>query len=61
VQDKHKQIKKLEASIIELHQLFVDMAVLVEAQGELVKRAHAQRDRTSQHVDIGESNREECD
>mmetsp|Transcript_610 Transcript_610/g.879 ORF Transcript_610/g.879 Transcript_610/m.879 type:complete len:293 (+) Transcript_610:27-905(+) len=38
VQNKHKQIKKLESSINELHQLFVDMAVLVEAQGELVNQ-----------------------
>ena len=36
VQNKHKEIQKLEASINELHQLFVDMAVLVEQQAELI-------------------------
>jgi syntaxin 1B/2/3 len=38
VQSKHKEIQKLEASINELHQLFVDMAILVEAQGELINQ-----------------------
>lgn len=36
VENKHRDIVRLEASIRELHQLFVDMAVLVEAQGELI-------------------------
>lgn len=38
VQSKHKEIQKLESSINELHQLFVDMAILVEAQGELINQ-----------------------
>merc|ERR1711865_1090474 len=36
VQEKHKDIQKLEKSIEELHQLFVDLSVLVESQGELL-------------------------
>merc|ERR1712048_935173 len=36
IQERHKDIMKLEASIQELHQLFLDMAVLVESQGELL-------------------------
>mmetsp|Transcript_27158 Transcript_27158/g.79308 ORF Transcript_27158/g.79308 Transcript_27158/m.79308 type:complete len:180 (-) Transcript_27158:305-844(-) len=36
IQDKHCDILKLEASIAELHQLFLDMSVLVETQGELL-------------------------
>lgn len=36
IQDKHRDIIKLEASIAELHQLFLDMSVLVESQGELL-------------------------
>ena len=34
VQDRHADIMKIEQSILELHQLFMDMAVLVAAQGE---------------------------
>lgn len=48
IQDKHRDIMKLEQSIVELHQLFVDMSVLVETQGEMldqieysVQQAHA--------------------
>jgi len=36
IQERHKDILKIEKSINELHQLFVDMAVLVESQGELI-------------------------
>jgi len=36
VKDRHAEIQKLEKSILELHQLFVDMQVLVETQGELL-------------------------
>jgi len=36
IQERHKDITRLETSIQELHQLFMDMAVLVEAQGELL-------------------------
>jgi len=36
VQEKHKDIQRLESSIQELHQLFVDLSVLVESQGELL-------------------------
>jgi len=36
VENKHNDIVKLNNSIMELHQLFVDMSVLVAAQGELI-------------------------
>lgn len=36
IENRHREILRLEQSIRELHQLFVDMAVLVEAQGELI-------------------------
>ncbi|KNC53768.1 t-SNARE family protein [Thecamonas trahens ATCC 50062] len=36
IQERHEDIVRLERSIAELHQLFVDMAVLVDAQGELL-------------------------
>ncbi len=32
VQERHNAVKALEQSLIELHQVFVDMALLVEAQ-----------------------------
>ena len=34
IQERHDAIKEIEKSLMELHQLFLDMAVLVEAQGQ---------------------------
>lgn len=36
IESRHRDIIRLEQSIQELHQLFLDMAILVEAQGELI-------------------------
>jgi len=36
IENRHRDIMRLEQSIQELHQLFLDMAILVEAQGELI-------------------------
>ncbi|XP_069476185.1 syntaxin-2 isoform X1 [Ambystoma mexicanum] len=36
IESRHKDIMKLETSIRELHDMFVDMAMLVETQGEMV-------------------------
>ncbi|RUP46924.1 t-SNARE [Jimgerdemannia flammicorona] len=37
VQARHDDIKKIEKTILELHQLFMDMNTLVEQQGEVMK------------------------
>lgn len=34
IQDRHDAAKEVEKSLLELHQVFMDMAVMVEAQGE---------------------------
>ena len=34
----HEMFCKLETSITELHEMFMDMAVLVEQQGEVINR-----------------------
>jgi len=36
IQEQHRDIQQLEKSIVELHQLFVDMAALVEAQQDAI-------------------------
>lgn len=36
IQERHRAVKDLEQSLLELHQIFLDMAVLVEAQGEML-------------------------
>ena len=35
---RHKEVLKLERSLQEVHQLFVDMAALVDQQGEVIDR-----------------------
>lgn len=34
IQERHESVKEIEKNLMELHQIFLDMAVLVEAQGE---------------------------
>ncbi|KAK8378951.1 hypothetical protein O3P69_009588 [Scylla paramamosain] len=36
IEERHQEIMKLESSLRELHDLFVDMAVLVQSQGETI-------------------------
>jgi len=65
IQDKHKDILKLERSVQTIHQMFVDMAMLVQQQGEMldnielnvqeavdyVKKANKQLDKAKkQHI-----------
>ena len=38
VENRHKDIKKLEEGITEIHSMFMDLAILVEQQGEIVTR-----------------------
>nr|1L4A_B Chain B, S-SYNTAXIN [Doryteuthis pealeii] len=38
IEARHADIMKLETSIRELHDMFMDMAMLVESQGEMIDR-----------------------
>ncbi|KAL6970519.1 hypothetical protein U1Q18_030218 [Sarracenia purpurea var. burkii] len=40
IQDRHDAAKEIEKSLLELHQVFLDMAVMVEAQGEQLDDIH---------------------
>ena len=42
IQERHESVKGLEKSLMDLHQIFLDMAVLVEAQGEMLDNIEAQ-------------------
>jgi capsid protein len=42
IQERNRAVKDLEASLLELHQIFLDMAVLVEAQGEMLDNIQKQ-------------------
>lgn len=41
IQERHETVKEIEKNLMELHQIFLDMAVLVEAQGEQLNNIEA--------------------
>jgi syntaxin 1A/syntaxin 1B/2/3 len=44
IQTKHAEVVKIEKSILELQQLFMDMAVMIATQGEVI-------DQIAVHID----------
>lgn len=59
IQERHRDIQRLEQSIGELYQLFVDMSVLVSVQGELLNQIEFSVQQAAEHVEggIGELNK----
>eukprot|EP00775_Hariotina_reticulata_P007707 gene7707-7906_t len=55
IQERNRAVKDLEASLLELHQIFLDMAVLVEAQGEMLDNIEKQVMRSVEYVQSGTS------
>jgi syntaxin 1B/2/3 len=42
IRERRDAVLDLEKSLMELHQIFLDMAVLVEAQGQMIDNIEAQ-------------------
>ncbi|XP_004306480.1 PREDICTED: syntaxin-related protein KNOLLE [Fragaria vesca subsp. vesca] len=53
IQDRHDAAKDIEKSLLELHQVFLDMAVMVEAQGEQMDDIEHHVINASQYVKDG--------
>lgn len=53
INQRYNEIMAIEASVQELHQLFLDMALLVEQQGELLDSIEYQVQQTEEHIDKG--------
>ena len=53
VEERHKEILSLEQNIKELHEMFVDLAVLVDEQGEIIDRIEYNVENAAVHVDQG--------
>ncbi|XP_028915661.1 syntaxin-3 isoform X3 [Ornithorhynchus anatinus] len=51
IEGRHKDIVRLESSIKELHDMFVDIAMLVENQGEMVDNIELNMMHTVDHVE----------
>ena len=48
-----RTLEKLEQSIFELHEMFVDMANLVESQGEMIDRIEFHVGKAVEYVESG--------
>eukprot|EP01023_Acetabularia_acetabulum_P027677 TRINITY_DN26202_c0_g1_i1.p1 TRINITY_DN26202_c0_g1~~TRINITY_DN26202_c0_g1_i1.p1 ORF type:complete len:305 (+),score=54.83 TRINITY_DN26202_c0_g1_i1:153-1067(+) len=53
IEERHKAVRELEASLLELHQMFLDMSVLIEQQGAILDNVEKQVQRSSQYVQSG--------
>lgn len=53
IQERHDAVRDLERSLLDLHQIFLDMAVLVEAQGEQLDNIESQVAKSRDHVAEG--------
>ncbi|ORE02747.1 t-SNARE [Rhizopus microsporus var. microsporus] len=53
VQSRHDDIKHIEKTIIELHQLFMDMSMMVEQQGETLNTVEANAEQTQTKIKEG--------
>ncbi|KAK8946482.1 Syntaxin-132 [Platanthera zijinensis] len=53
IQERHDAVKEIERKLLELHQVFMDMAVLVEAQGEMLDNIETQVANAVNHVQNG--------
>lgn len=44
IQERHDAVRDIEKKLLDLHQVFMDMAVLVEKQGEMLDNIEIQVD-----------------
>eukprot|EP01041_Mallomonas_annulata_P005452 gene5452-10959_t len=56
VVDKYQDVLTLEASVAELHQMFLDFALLTERQGELLDQIEHQVKAAADYIDDGNQN-----
>lgn len=55
IEARHKDILKLEQSIKELHDMFMDMAMLVESQGEMIDNIERNMSQAVEYVEQAKS------
>ncbi|XP_010909353.1 syntaxin-132 [Elaeis guineensis] len=53
IQERHDTVRELERKLLELQQIFLDMAVLVEAQGDMLDNIESQVSNAVDHVQSG--------
>ncbi|KAI8339941.1 t-SNARE [Chlamydoabsidia padenii] len=53
VQSRHDDIKKIEKTILELHQLFMDMQMMIEQQGEVLTQIEVHAETATHDLEQG--------
>ncbi|MCD7452981.1 hypothetical protein HAX54_019040 [Datura stramonium] len=53
IQERHDAVRELERKLLELQQIFLDMAVLVDAQGDMLDNIESQVSAAVDHVQSG--------
>ncbi|KAL0338752.1 UNVERIFIED_CONTAM: syntaxin [Sesamum angustifolium] len=53
IQERHDAVRDLERKLLELQQIFMDMAVLVDAQGDMIDNIESQVSSAVDHVQSG--------
>lgn len=53
IQERHDAVRDLEKNFLDLHQVFLDMAVLVEAQGDMLNNIESQGHAAVDHEQSG--------
>jgi syntaxin 1B/2/3 len=53
VQSRHDDIKKIEKTILDLHQLFMDMQMMVEQQGVVLDQVEVHAESTAHDLEQG--------
>ncbi|CAI0550596.1 unnamed protein product [Linum tenue] len=53
IHERHDAVKEIEKKLLDLHQIYLDMAVLVEAQGEILDNIENQVTNAVDHIQTG--------
>lgn len=53
IQERHDAVKEIERKLLDLQQIYLDMAVLVEAQGDMLDNIESQVSNAVDHVQSG--------
>ncbi|KAK4484849.1 hypothetical protein RD792_007449 [Penstemon davidsonii] len=53
IQERHDAVREIEKKLLDLHQIYLDMAVLVEAQGDTLDNIESQVTNAVDHVQSG--------
>ncbi|GAA0186568.1 hypothetical protein LIER_33856 [Lithospermum erythrorhizon] len=53
IQERHDAVREIEKKLLDLHQIYLDLAVLVEAQGDMLDNIETQVSNAVDHVQSG--------